>query len=94
MPDFKAKLHINPISADPAGWLARPSSWIQGGLLLREGEGGECCGVQEIVKIDPINDTCTDLENAFPGVADACWNFCDSAAGQQQRACVGNYAGN
>jgi len=28
---------------------------------------------EKIVKtVDPVNDTCTDLENAFRGVADAC----------------------
>jgi len=70
MSDFKAKMHQNPkfgwgSTPDPAGELTHP------GLLLRGGEGGEwrrwegrgrertggeCCGGQKILKIDPVRN--------------------------------------
>ena len=64
MPDFKAKMHQNPkfgwVSASdtleelialpkPLAEFKGPTSKERGG----EGMGGECCGVQKILKIDP-----------------------------------------
>jgi len=62
MSDLKVKMHQNPILAGASpqtplvGSLQRSPDLIagfKGACYYRHGRGGECCGVQKILKIDP-----------------------------------------